>query len=237
MTTTTGTGTLSYTPTIIGINGSTRTSGMCANALDRALAEARKYGAKTKIYHLEDTLKTGYTGHKGKFNHVPDDDFKEIADDLNKAEGMIIATPVNWTNPSPHTVNLLCKLTALEMRNYDLEGMAVGCIATQDIEGGWQVTNAVLGPLVHQGAVVPPYGATFYNRSLSRHWKHGKWMRDAVPRVGRNVAIYARMAAQAEPVWSGDKDFRNQDFSSNTDASYELKPAKRAKNYKPRTRK
>ena len=231
MTTTTGTGAKQYTPTIIGINGSTRTSGMCASALDTALAEARKYGAKTKTFHLEDTLKTGYTGHKGKFSHIPDKDFKEIADELHEAEGMIIATPVYWHNPSPSTLNFLCKLTALEMRNYDLEGMAVGCIATLEVDGGWKVTTDITGPLQHMGAAIPPYATTFINRSINE--KHKTWMEKAVPLVGRNVAIYARMAAQAEPVWSGNKDFRNEDFSQEG-ASYEVKPSKNRKRNKQR---
>lgn len=187
---------------ILGINGSPHKKGIGARLLRDALKQGEKEGAKTKLIHLVDYEKTFFDGNYT--TKVPRE-LEELFSFIQKADGVILATPVNWFNVSALMKNFIDQLTILELDNFKLEGKVASFIATCEEDGGEQAILEMAGPLNHMGFAIPPYAMFFYNKNFPKKSEH-RWMERESKLIGGNVVKMARLIkSSVKAPWDYDK--------------------------------
>ena len=182
---------------ILGINGSPNKNGLCVKLLKKTLNSISKNKAKTKIYHLIDIQKEFYHSN---YKRIVEKDFKMLANEILKADGFILATPVYWMNMSSLMKNFIEKLTVFELKDFQLEGKTAGFIAVGEEDGGWQTTLNMAGPLNHMGIIIPPYSTFFYNKRFAHKSDKG-WMEKDLNLLGKNIVELCRMIKEYKPNW------------------------------------
>lgn len=163
-------------PLVLGINGSPHKDGNGVKFLKIALEQAKKEGATTQLVHLID-----------KKNLIPV---------LKKADGVIFSTPTHWFNMSALIKEFIDSLTPLEYPDFPLEGKVAGFIATCEEDGGMQAIQAMMGPALHLGMVIPPYAGVFVNLNMVGK-SEGEWMERDLALLGSNIV---RMVKSLVPV-------------------------------------
>jgi len=174
---------------ILGINGSPHKSGLCVGLLKKTLYQSKLEGAKVKLVHLRDYEKHFYNGELR--TKIP----REVASLfrlLRAADGIILATPVNWFNVSALMKNFIDQLTAFEWKSFALEGKVAGFIATEEEDGGMQAILDMVAPMSHLGLLIPPYATVFYNIKMSRR-SEGQWMKKDARLLGGNIVKLAKI--------------------------------------------
>lgn len=189
--------------TILGINGSPSKKGRTAKLLEKVMKGAEKNGAKTKLIHLVDVEHLFFHSYLSK---KPEKDLSKLLNELVKADGFILASPVNWMNVSVLMKNFIDKLTALEERGFLLEGKVAGFVAFENEGGGWETVLDMLAPLNHMGVLTPPYSLMFYNPRLSKQ-KISRWMDKDLELLGKNIVVMIEMIKKTKPNFGYGKKF------------------------------
>lgn len=182
---------------ILGINGAPNKKGLCSSLLKECLGSVEKHGGKTKIIHLIDVLKEFY---HSKYSKKPEKDFKKLYNLILRADGMVLATPVYWNNVSSLMKNFIEKLTVFEIRNFKLEGKAVGFITTAEEDGAWKAILDMAGPLNHMGLISPPYAMNFYHIKFANK-SEKNWMRKDISLLGKNMVELCKVLKSSKPDW------------------------------------
>ena len=106
---------------VLLINGSPRKYGGTFKLLKVAEAGVIDAGGEVKWIHLVDySIKPciGCVSDDQKLCKFPciikDDEFNKLGEEILKADGLIIATPIYWYNVSPLVKNLVDRMTSFE---------------------------------------------------------------------------------------------------------------------------
>ena len=129
-------------PHIVGIGGTTRAGSSTEKALRAALAVAEAEGATTAAFFGPELAELPMYAPE---NPGRTDGAQRLADELRRADGIIIASPGYHGSVSGLVKNALDYVEDLrdDDRSY-FDGLAVGCIATG---AGWQAIVATLQQL------------------------------------------------------------------------------------------
>lgn len=189
-----------YSPLIVGLGGTTRSTSTSERTLIKALEAAERVGARTRLFS------GAFLAGLPIYDPATANDSAELAEVLNAvrvADGVMIATPGYHGSVSGLIKNALDGLEGLrtDARPY-LEGRAVGCIVTAD---GWQACGTALSALrtiVHALRGWPtPLGVTFNPSAGALFGEAGDFNepRDAmqIDLLAQQVVDFARMKAAA----------------------------------------
>jgi FMN reductase len=131
-----------FSPTIVGIGGTTRANSTSERALTKALQAVERLGARTQLFGglflsklpIYDPSTADASG-----------ELAELLEAVRTADGVLIATPGYHGSVSGLIKNALDSLEGLrdDVRPY-FEGRAVGLIVTAD---GWQACGTTLAAL------------------------------------------------------------------------------------------
>jgi len=173
-----------------------RRGGLTEELARGAMAGALTAGATAKILHLADHWQLPFF----KPNMEPSPSVLMLFEELQKADGIILATPTRYFNACPEILNLINWLDHFHGAPWPLKGKAAGFIAGCEEDGGQMAVNAMMAPLQHLGVAVPPGGIFFHNKNMA--WKsEDLWMITDIPIVGRNVAQMARLLKNSPFAW------------------------------------
>lgn len=190
---------------ILGINGSPRKHGNAYKLLTVALKAAELEGAEVRAFHiydydikpcigcLSDDVKTC------RYPCVIEDDMKKLYDEVLKANGIIIASPIYWFSVPGQLKNFIDRLTVFENMIYIdgscwTEGKVAGVIAAGADSGQIQLISMLFATLNSMGFVIPPW-ALAYTVNGRDVMRQENALADAA-NVGRAVALMARMIDQ-----------------------------------------
>jgi FMN reductase len=190
----------SFSPFVVGLGGTTRSTSTSERTLIKALEAAERAGARTRLFS------GAFLASLPIYDPATANDSAELTEVLTavrEADGVMIATPGYHGSVSGLIKNALDGLEGLrtDARPY-LEGRAVGCIVTAD---GWQACGTALSALrtiVHALRGWPtPLGVTFNPSAGSLFSEGGDFneARDAmqIDLLAQQVVEFARMKAQA----------------------------------------
>lgn len=194
---------------VLGINGSPRSYGNTYKLLRIALKVAELEGARTKTINLYDYDIKPCLGclsdiqETCRYPCVIDDDMKQLYDEVLKADGLIIATPIYWFNVPGVLKNFIDRLTALENMIFIdgrswLEGKVLGVIATGNDSGDVKVLSNVALTFNFMGMIVPPWSLAC---TIEREPLSDESTVLEVANVGRSVTIMAKLVKSAKLEW------------------------------------
>ncbi|HEX4184045.1 MAG TPA: NADPH-dependent FMN reductase, partial [Caulobacteraceae bacterium] len=131
-----------FSPTIVGIGGTTRPGSTSERTLIKALEAAERQGATTRLFGGAFLSKLPIYDPSTADSSA---ELGELLDTIRTADGVLIATPGYHGSVSGLIKNALDSLEGLskDVRPY-FEGRAVGCIVTAD---GWQACGTTLAAL------------------------------------------------------------------------------------------
>lgn len=199
---------------IVGFNGSPRKYGNTFKMLKVALLAAEREGARTRLINLYDCDIRPCLGcltdeqTSCRYPCVIDDDMKWIYDEILKADGIIIATPVYWYNVSGPVKNFIDRLTAFENMiclgdKSWVEGKVAGVIAVGNDSGVIEVIANLFAVLNCMGFIIPPWALAYKNTMKSLDEERDRLL-DAA-NVGRCLTIMAKIARDYDGDWYSTK--------------------------------
>jgi multimeric flavodoxin WrbA len=121
-----------------------------------------------------------------------------VIEEMESADGFIIATPTWWGMPSDCVKVLLNFLTMEEYRGWRLQGKVAGFMAVCEEDGGMQNCMLMANMLNHAGVFVPPYCMFFYNKGMAQKDSETAWAEKDQELIGRNVTRLAKILAAAD---------------------------------------
>jgi multimeric flavodoxin WrbA len=179
---------------IVGINGSPRRTGGTVDMLEETLESVRIHEGRTKRLDLLDYKMLPY---HGDYKRKPDQESLRLFGEIEKADGMVLATPVHWMGPSTLMKTFIDNLTYLEVSGTKLQGKVAG-VLTHAWEDG---ARDLAGILSAMGCVLPPYSLNMRNKNLRRNIET-VWMWTDAALLGKNMVTMAEMIRQMAPDWS-----------------------------------
>ncbi len=159
----------------IGINGSPRKNMNTSKLLHAAIEELEKHGKQTKIYHLYDLNFKGcyscFSCKKEKGNSygkcIINDDLKDLFEEIKKAEGLILASPIYYRDVTGEMKSFLERLLFQNMvyskppRTLVKEKIKVGLIYTMNIDEALFNQSSLKGHLeTMEGSLKMIFGET-----------------------------------------------------------------------------
>lgn len=195
-------------PYILGINGSPHQHGATIQLLKAVLAGAEAAGAETEIVdlyyqHIEPSLGLySVNPDLEVIENMPDDDMRRLYPKIQRAIGMVFATPNYWSFMSGPMKIFLDRLTPLENDGYQLTGKIAVCIAaSKENQGGTELAAlSILMTVVQMGFMVPPFGTLWYpgNIQQARGEIQKQWAMADASQVGKNIVMLAARTANIE---------------------------------------
>ena len=198
-------------PFILGVNGSPHETGVVADLLTAVIDGAAREGAETKIVHL---YKFRIVHEPGLYSEnpekavpegMPKDDIVALYPEIERADGLVLATPVYWANMSGVMKDFIDHLTALENKNFGLEGkVAVFIAASKENEGGLEMAAmSMVTALAQMGVLTPPNGVLWYpGKWVTSKGSHESWAKEDAPRVGKNMVTLIELLKEHPIRWS-----------------------------------
>jgi len=159
---------------VLLINGSPRKYGGTFKLLKVAEAGVIDAGGEVKWIHLIDyNIKPciGCVSDDQKLCKFPciikDDEFNKLGEEILKADGLIIATPIYWYNVSPLVKNLVDRMTSFENMILHLnrslcDGKTAGFIAVGADSGAIMTLANLMIVMNSMGFHVPPWAIAFH---------------------------------------------------------------------------
>ncbi|SFH11867.1 Multimeric flavodoxin WrbA [Desulfotomaculum arcticum] len=127
---------------ILAINGSHRKGKNTADLLNLVLEEAAALGASTELLELSDyNIKLCRSCNKclGRPQcSITDDDMGSIGEKLLEADGIVLGSPVYWSNVSTLMKNLMDRSRYLHMVQNLLAGKVGGAVTNAGLRNGGQ---------------------------------------------------------------------------------------------------
>jgi len=195
---------------VVCINGSPRNYGGTYKLLRIAMEAAKREGAKVKLYNLYELDIKPCIGclcdiqNACRYPCVIEDDMKEIYEEILKADGLILATPIYWYSPSGPIKNFIDRLTAFENMIFItgrswVEGKVCGLIAVGNDSGMIMVLSNLMIILNSMGFIVPPFAIAYF-AEMGDVLQKDSTVFDAY-NVGRNVVLAARIIKKQKALW------------------------------------
>jgi len=189
---------------ILGVNGSPHPAGATAKLLNAVLEGARFAGGETEVLNLYD-LRINPTEGLYSINpnletvaNMPDDDMKALYKKIQRAAGIVFATPNYWALMSGPMKTFIDRLTPLE-NEYKLTGKIAAFIAvSKENQGGTEFAAiSMLIPIVQMGFIIPPFSVLWYpsDAQQAQGTKETCWAFNDAPFVGRNMVKLAERIA------------------------------------------
>ncbi|UMZ73862.1 flavodoxin family protein [Natranaerofaba carboxydovora] len=130
---------------ILAINGSHRKGMNVSKMLNAALEEAKKQGASTELVEITDyEIKPCISCNKCLFKpecKIDNDDMKELYDKLQEADGIIIGSPVYFSNVTGRLKTFMDRTRPLHMtKNYLEDKVGAGVVHAGLRNGGQELT-------------------------------------------------------------------------------------------------
>jgi multimeric flavodoxin WrbA len=136
---------------------------------------------------------------------MPPDGITALYPEIERADGLVLATPVYWANMSGIMKDFIDHLTALENRDFALEGKVAAFIAaSKENEGGVEMAAmAMVTALAQMGVLIPPNAVLWHpGRWVTATGDHPSWAREDAPRVGRNMVRLIELLRAHPIAWS-----------------------------------
>lgn len=120
----------------------------------------------------------------------PKDKIEHLLTRITSADGLILTTPVHWSNMSALMSRMLAWFYYLEEEEeagWPLEAMPVVYGACGNIDGAQAAVNAMQNVMMHLKCMTPPDGH-FYINSEVPSGKESKWMNEDARLAGLRLA-------------------------------------------------
>lgn len=182
---------------IIGINGSPHTKGATVKMLQEVLHGVKRSGGKTTMLHLAEYAMKPYHGNYSK---KPDTETRRLWSEIEKADGIVFATPTHWFGPSSLLKIFVDNLTYWEIAGFKLEGKVVGVISHCWEDGGFTTARDLMGIFNTMGAIIPPYAIVMRNKHLQKN-KETEWMWKDTQLLGKNMVIMCKSLRASNQNW------------------------------------
>jgi len=183
---------------IIGVNGSPRKTGGTVNMLEETFDSVRIHEGRTKRIDLLDFKMMPY---HGDYKRKPDQESLRLFDEIEKADGIVLATPVHWLGPSTLMKTFIDNLTFLEVSGFKLQGKVAGVLAHSWEDGAFGTARDLAMILNTMGCILPPYSINIRNKNLRRNIET-VWMWTDAALLGKSMVTMAEMIKQMAPDWS-----------------------------------
>ncbi|MBI4114564.1 MAG: flavodoxin family protein [Candidatus Niyogibacteria bacterium] len=156
---------------IIGVNGGKK-EGHTSGYLKQCLDEAEKLGAKVKLIELSDfTLlpisKSAANPELDTPEKIKSDDMVLLLQEVEKADGIVFATPVHWFSASSEMKIFIDRLTPLENAGFLLEGKVAGFIVYGNEAGKMNALMELSATTNNMGMISPPYSMIYLSNEAS----------------------------------------------------------------------
>jgi len=195
---------------VVGINGSPFDKGTVSKLLKKFLASAKKAGAKTELINLggkdiKHCLGCYSINPKNcKYPCVVKDDMQKIYPILEKADVIVLGSPVYWFNMSGIMKNFIDRLCSTAAGGYKLEGkIGVFFASTKENEGGKMTASTAMATAMnHLGLIIPPYGTLFYP-AKEKIFFNGKciwddWVLNDIPYIAKNCVDLSKFLRKSK---------------------------------------
>ena len=182
---------------IVGINGSQRKHGGTVDMLEETLESARIHEAATKRLDLLDYKMEPY---HGDYKKRPDTESLRLFAEIEPADGIVLATPVNWIGPTTLMKMFIDNLTYLE-GEFKLQGKVAATLTHCWEDGGFTVAQDLNGILNTMGCIIPPYASNMRNKNLRKNIQT-VWMWKDASLLGKNMVTMIEMIRTMGPDWS-----------------------------------
>lgn len=196
-------------PFILAVNGSPHKDGTVQELVELVLAGAREAGAETRTIHLYDLKMEHAPGNYSRdpnteiIQHMPKDDLTALYPEIIRADGLVLGTPVYWSNMSGAMKDFIDRLTPLENEDFKLYGkIAAFVAASKENEGG--ATMAVMSmvtALAQMGVMIPPEAIMWHPGSWTTTEGAASWAKEDAPMVGRNMVRLSRLLSEQKFTW------------------------------------
>ncbi len=127
---------------ILAINGSHRKGKNTARMLEIALEEAASQGIETELLEITDLdIKSCTSCNKCLFKpecSIKDDDMEQLYEKLKEVDGILLGSPVYWSNVTGKLKDFMDRSRPLHMTANYLEGKVGGAITHAGMRNGGQ---------------------------------------------------------------------------------------------------
>lgn len=205
---------------ILGINGSPRKNGKTAMLLQQLLSVAKKHGGATQLIHLADyEIKpcAGCYSNNPKDCVYPcrqKDGMQKIYPVIEKADALVLGSPVYWFNVSGLMKNFIDRLSCAENAYFLYEGKLAVLAVSCEESGALSALMNMAAPLNQMGFVLMPYMI----------YAPAQWLPATIDVVGANLITVA--AALKKIKW---EDNTAKNYPEVIKAYCPLKPAEAEK--------
>lgn len=198
-------------PFILAINGSPHEHGTVRELLDLVTKGAETAGAEIKtidLYKLGIVHEPGYYSENATQEvpeKMPKDGITALYPEIIRADGLVLGTPVYWANMSGVMKDFIDHLTALENKNFALEGKIAGFIAaSKENEGGVEMAAmSMVIALTQMGVLVPPNAILWYpGKWVTEKETIESWAKKDAPKLGRNMVKLIELLRKNPIRWS-----------------------------------
>jgi len=198
-------------PFVLAINGSPHDHGVVHELLDLVLKGAEKVGAEIKtvnLYKLKVVHEPGYYSEDATQEvpeKMPKDDITDLYPEIIRADALVLGTPVYWANMSGIMKDFIDHLTALENKDFALEGKVAAFIAaSKENEGGVEMAAmSMVTALAQMGVLIPPNAVLWYPGTWITSKKTiDSWAKEDAPKLGRNIVKVIELLRKNPIDWS-----------------------------------
>jgi len=166
--------------------------------LEETLESVRIHEGSTKRVDLQDY---GMVAYHGDYKRKPDPESLRLFEEIEKADGIILATPVHWLGPSTLMKIFIDNLTYLEVNGSRLQGKVAGVLVHAWEDGAYSAARDLAGILNTMGCILPPYSLNIRNKNLRRNVET-VWTWTDAALLGKNMVTMAEMVKQMAPDWT-----------------------------------
>jgi multimeric flavodoxin WrbA len=159
---------------VAGICGSPRPNGNTEQLLSFCLNRVEELGGQTKLITLHDKEVRGCIACV-KCREITDrkchghaDDFNNIADEIYSADGLILASPVYFSTPTPEILAVVHRLGYVSRGNKGLLRGKAGAAIAVARHSGQNFTLASMNFFFYINEMVQP-GSTYWNIAFGRN--------------------------------------------------------------------
>jgi len=161
---------------VVGINGSPRKNGKTVQLLQKILKSAKKAGGKIKLLHLSDYEIKPCIGcysidpKKCVYPCRIKDGMQTLYPLLEKADAIVLGSPVYWFNMSGLMKNFIDRLCCAENKGFIYQGKVAALAVSREDEGGMMALMSMAAALNHIGFVLLPYAAYSPGMEAGEDW-------------------------------------------------------------------
>lgn len=161
---------------VLGINGSPHKTGRTAKLVQSILSSAQKAGGETKIIHLVDYDIKPCMGcysinpKKCVYPCKVKDRMQELYPLLEKADAIVLGSPVYWFNMSGMMKNFIDRMCCAENNGFLYQGKVAALAVSKEDGGEMMALMSMAAALNHLGFVLLPYAIYSPGTEAGKNW-------------------------------------------------------------------